>query len=68
MKNFYVLLLVMLSLAEIIFTVVYIYLSQTVNLVIMVGAVAYTGAVYSLYNNYTRETYEEQKKQLMECP
>jgi hypothetical protein len=66
MRSFYVLLLVMLSLAEIIFTTVYFYLSQALDGVIMIGAITYAGAVYSLHSSYIHEKYEQQKRELMD--
>jgi hypothetical protein len=66
MRSFYLLLLVMLSLAEVLFTVVYLYLSQTLDGVIIIGAITYAGAIFSLHSNYLRDKYEEQKAELME--
>ena len=66
MKSFYVLLLVLLSLAEILFTALYFYLTQKLDAVPLTGAFAYAGAIYCLHCSYNREKYESQKREFLE--
>ena len=59
------LLLVMLSLSELIFTSFYIYLSQKLDVVPLTGAVIYLAAVVCLYHCYKQDNYQYLKEKMI---
>jgi zinc transporter ZupT len=66
MKNYFLLMLVMISIAEVIFTVFYIYLSQRVDAVPVMGVLLYFIAAVCLYECYDRDKYKNWKNKLLE--
>ena len=57
--------LIMLSVAEVIFTVFYIFLAQTVDAVSVVGALLYLAAARGLYECYSNDKYRNQKEKMI---
>jgi hypothetical protein len=66
MRNYFLLMLVMLSVAEMIFTVFYIYLSQRLDVVPFVGALLYIMTAVVLYRCHEQDKYQYTKKKLIE--
>ena len=65
MRNYFLLMLVMLSVAEVIFTVFYIFLSQSLDAVPIVGSLLYLAAARGLYECYISDDYRSRKEKMI---
>ena len=66
MRSFLVPLMLMLSFAELLFTLVYIFLTLRIDAIPVLGAGLYAVTLAGVYRCYATERYENQKKEFLE--
>lgn len=66
MTIYYIIFIVLLTLAELIFTLLYYYLTGSFDLVVITGLLIYAGCVVTVSLNYQIEAYQVERRELLD--